>query len=94
MAAEKIYMKHPEIEKHAATTRRAFETVWEPKGWVEVDPAAALAAEALGHEVRNLGALGREELNEAARAAGISDPESYSNKGELVDAINLTLNQE
>lgn len=32
-----VYMTYPGVEKVATATRRAFQRVWEPKGWQEVD---------------------------------------------------------
>lgn len=36
----------------------------------------------------DLFALTREQLNERAAASGIADPETYRNKGELIEAID------
>jgi hypothetical protein len=90
---DKVTMKHPDLEGTATATRQAFETVWEPKGWVETDPATALVAEATGHETKSLGSLSREELDAVAIQAGL-DPSGLSTKGEVVALIESTLNKE
>lgn len=84
--AEWIHMRHPEIEGTARVTRAALEKVHSKKGWVEVDLIVALASEALGVEVKSLGGLDREELDQVALGLGL-DPTQVKNKGELVDLI-------
>jgi hypothetical protein len=88
---EQITMRHPDVEGTATATRRAFDTVYSGKGWVEVDPAVPLITEATGHGAPSLGSLPREELDEVARAAGL-DPSGLKNKGEVVALIESTLN--
>jgi len=94
MGDKKIVIKHPEIEKTATTTRQAFETLWQGRGWAEVHPATPVAVETLGHEVpSDLGRLTREELDTVAVGLGL-DPSGLTNKGDVVDLINQTLNKE
>lgn len=88
-----MIMKHPDVQGTATTTRRAFDTVWAGKGWVEADPATPLIAEAIGHEAPSLGSLTREELDAVAVQAGL-DPSGVGNKSDLVALIEQTLNQE
>jgi hypothetical protein len=45
--SDKVTMSHPDVEGTATTTRRAFEKVWESRGWTleaEKSPVAAPAA--------------------------------------------------
>jgi hypothetical protein len=87
---ERITMRHPKIETTARTTRAAFDQIHSKKGWEIVDVPAAVATEALGTEVQNLGALSREDLDTVAEGLGI-DPSTFSNKGALVEHIETTL---
>jgi len=93
VAPQHVVMRINGVEGTSTATREAFDTVWQPRGWVEVDPVAPVAAAALGHEVSNLGALNREELDAIATEAGL-DSSGLSTKGEVVDLINSHLNKE
>jgi len=51
-ATADVWMNHPESKGHARTSRRAFETVWKGKGWVESSAEAVRLTEETGEFVR------------------------------------------
>ena len=44
MAPDQFEMHHPETGGTAPTTEQQFAEIWEPRGWVRSDPAAATEA--------------------------------------------------
>lgn len=93
MPIERVTMKHKVTGGTAITTRAALDSLWSKKGWEEVDPAVPIAESVLGHEVKSLDALKREDLDKVATDLGL-DPLQTSDKGELVALIEQTLNKE
>lgn len=84
---EYLTMRHPDIDALAGPiTRQAFDDVHRHKGWVEVDPAVALASEVLDAEVSDLDDLKKDELVKVARSHGL-DPDRSLTKAELVENI-------
>lgn len=67
-------------------TRKAFETVWKPKGFAEVDPAAVVIQDVTGQPASTLGDKTREELDKVAVKLG-KDPAEAKNKEEVLGMI-------
>lgn len=83
---ELVYIKHPNVKKLGGPVPRRTLPTWERRGWSEVEPAAAVAAQATGDPNADLDKMKREELEEVARAAGV-DPSSAKTNAELAEMI-------
>lgn len=84
-ANEIVHMKHDGIEGTATARRSAFDKHWKGKGWEEVDATTAEASAAAGGT--DLTELTRDQLDQAARDAGVDAPEKLQNKDAVIAAI-------
>lgn len=91
MAQPMTRMQHPEVEGLSGlVTVKAYELVYRDKGWEAVDPAVAVAADALGTEVKSLGALTKAQLEEVAEQHGL-DTSGNPTKAELIASIETAV---
>lgn len=88
-----IRIAHPDVDAIGGpVTRKAFDEVWSPKGWTEVDPLVAAANEAtvIDEPVTDLNSLTKEKLTALAHERGVSVDPSDS-KQTLIDKLRATV---
>lgn len=83
----------PDDRPTSRTTREAFDEVWAPKGWVEVDPIAAQASTTLGKPVDEINKLSREDLRSFASQTGVPVADDAT-KADIVTAVETALTME
>lgn len=93
MADQWVTMRHQDAAPDSPTARTpldAFNEVWAPKGWIEVDPVTVKATEILGKPVQKLTDLSKEELKSLASQSGVAVDET-ANKGDIAAAVTDAL---
>lgn len=82
-----VTMTHPEVGGLAKASLLGFRQVWEPRGWVLVEPEVLAVSGALGRSLTSLDELTREELAHAATFYPGTEVSASDKKDDLVKAV-------
>lgn len=81
-----LRMHNPETGGIATTTEEAFRTIWRLRGWEQVEPVAAAAADLLDVPVGSLDDLTVDQLHQVAAQSGVDVP-AGAKKADLIAAL-------